>query len=141
MNWLSLLGSPLTALFSGIGGYFKDRQAIKATQTKMDGELALAKHNERVARITAGNVTEANYDSIAQDISRHSIVDELMIFWLLCLVTLMFIPPLQPFVITGFTALSASTPAWFQLCFVGAFISKLGLRFLFSGRALFGDTK
>lgn len=100
-------------------------------------ELQAAIEQAAIDRTKRKDDTEANYDLIAQENARNSSIDEIMIFWVLCIVSLMFIPNMQPYVISGFGALDKHVPLWFQLVFVGGFISKLGLRFLFTGRTLF----
>lgn len=141
---ISLIGG----LFSGVINYFtmdkKDRNAIKATkvanaaaQALRSDELDQAKHSAAVSRITNTDKTIADYDLIAQENARHSIVDDILVFWVIGVVSLMFVPDMQPYMIKGFDALNKA-PVWFQTLIVGSFISKLGLRFLFSPRKLLG---
>ena len=127
LAWLNPIGN----LFEGIGNYFTTKQSNKH-------DLLMAKHNARVARIERGDNAETDYDLIVLQNAASSIVDELMICWVLGVVTLLFIPAYSATAALGFVAL-AKVPVWFQTIFVGAFISKLGLRFLFSGRTLFGS--
>ncbi len=78
-----------------------------------------------------------DYDRVAQENAKNSIADDLMIIWVLGIVTLLFIPEYSELAKKGFTSLG-EVPIWFQLIVIGGFISKLGLRFLFSGRSLLG---
>jgi hypothetical protein len=129
--------SPLTAIVNKVGDYKIKKQENKANVVRRTQELEEAKHVAKVDKVKRGDVAEADYDRIAQENARNSIVDELMILWTLTVVTLLFIPYTAPTAIAGFKALEEA-PVWFQLIVVGGFISKLGLRFLFSGRSLFG---
>lgn len=132
--WQALLGP----IVNTVGGYFTARQKASANKAQRKDDLLAAKHQAQVDRIARGDVIEADYDRIAQENARSSIVDELMILWVFTIVTLLFIPAAAPYAITGFEVLSTQVPIFFQTVFVGTFISKLGLRFLFSGRSLFG---
>ena len=134
MAWYTTLLSPLV---DGIGGYFKEKQQIKAKQRERKDELELLKHQASIERVKQGDLTERDYDLLVLKQSASTIIDEIMIIWVLTLVTCLFIPTLAPYAIAGFTALG-TVPVYFQLIFVGTFIAKLGLRFLFSGRTLFG---
>jgi len=114
------------------------KDTAKISAQRRDQELTQAKHNAKVDRIKRADNAETSYDRIAQENARETYIDEILIIWVLTIVTLMFIPDMQPYVIKGFKALDEHVPVWFQLVFVGCFISKLGLRFLFKGRTLFG---
>ena len=126
LSWLN----PIGKVVEGVGNYFVTKQDNKHN-------LLMAKHAARVTRIERGDQAEADYDLIVLQNAASTIIDEVMILWILGLVTLLFLPAYSATAALGFVAL-ASVPVWFQTIFVGAFISKLGLRFLFSGRQLFG---
>ncbi len=140
MDFLSLLSGPISALVEKFGDYKIKGQENKENKSRRLHEFEEAKHLAKVDRIKRGDVAEMDYDRLAQENAKNSIIDEIMIAWVLVLVTLLFIPATAPYAITGFTVLSAETPVFFQTIFVGIFVSKLGLRFLFSGRTLFGKT-
>jgi len=127
---VSWLISPFKSILEGVGKYFTDKQTNKH-------EISMAKHNARVDKIKRGDAAETNYDLLALQNAASSCIDEIMILWTLGIVTLLFIPATTDVAAQGFVALG-NAPTWFQLVFVGGFISKLGLRFLFNGRALFG---
>ncbi len=118
--------------------YFVTKQTIKAKEKEREDALHEAVHTAKVERIKRGDNTEADYDLEVLKQSQHTFIDELMILWVLAIVTSLFIPPLAPYAVAGFAALQ-QVPVWFQLVFTGCFIAKLGLRFLFSGRTLFGS--
>lgn len=44
---------------------------------------------------------------------------------------LMFIPPLQPYIISGFEAFNTNTPDWYKYIIYGIAISELGMRRIF----------
>ena len=134
MSWFTSLFSPL---ISSIGSYFTTKQQIKANKTEYEFKLEEAKYKAQVARIERGDLVESDYDKIVLEQAKTSLADEIMIIWILGLITTLFIPDLAPYAKEGFSNLE-DVPIYIQLVFVGAFISKLGLRFLFSGRTLFG---
>lgn len=134
MAWYSTLFGPL---ISSIGDYFTTKQKIKATKTEYQFKLEEAKFKAQAARIERGDLAETDYDRMVLENAKYSIADELMIIWVLSIFTTLFIPALAPYAIAGFQNL-AGVPVYMQLVFVGAFISKLGIRFLFSGRTLLG---
>jgi hypothetical protein len=136
MAWYTTLFQPL---FGTIGDYFTTKQKIKANKVEYEFKLEEAKFKAQAARIERGDLVESDYDKIVLEQAKTSFADELMIIWILGLVTTLFIPELAPYAREGFSNLE-QVPVYIQLVFVGAFISKLGLRFLFSGRTLFGKT-
>lgn len=129
----------LDALFNGIANYFTNRQNLKAQAAERKNEIEILKQQARIERIKNGQIAEKDYDLLVLSQSASTMIDEIMILWVLAIVTCLFIPNLAPYAIQGFHALS-QVPMWFQTVFVGCFIAKLGLRFLFSGRPLFGQT-
>lgn len=137
MAWYSILAKPFTAIVEGVSTYQTQKQINKESKQRRADELEEAKHSAKVEKVKRGDITERDYDLAAMNNAKESIMDEVMITWVLCIVTLLFIPATAPYALAGFTAL-AQVPTWFQLIVVGGFISKLGLRFLFTGRQLFG---
>lgn len=134
MTWFSTLLGPL---INGVGNYLKAGQELKAKRLERKDELELLKHKAKIARIERGDNTERDYDLVVLQNAASTIIDEVMIIWTLSIVTCLFIPSLAPYALEGFKQLE-QVPMWFSLIVVGAFISKLGLRFLFSGRTLLG---
>lgn len=134
MNWFSQIFSPF---LGAIGDYFKHKQELKATERQYEFQLKQAQFEADAARIARGDTIESDYDKLVLQQSMSTIIDEIMIMWVLGIVTCLFIPSLAPYAVAGFVQLE-TVPLWFQLIFVGCFIAKLGLRFLFSGRTLFG---
>ena len=150
MNWN--IFSPIA---TEIGGFFRDRQKLKAKKAERKDELLVAKHTSQVESVKrkdeliaakhAAKVAKAkqrvvavtDYDNLVVAESRNTIVDEVLIGWTLLIITCLFIPPLALYAQAGFTALGAA-PTWFQLCVIGIYIRTLGLRFLFSGRNILG---
>jgi len=114
------------------------KETAKVNKVKRADDLIAAKEQAQIDKTIRNDNAETGYDLIALENAKVSFFDELMIGWVLCIITMIFIPSMQPYVINGFKALDEHVPTWFQLVFVGGFISKLGLRFLFSGRTLFG---
>ncbi len=123
MAWYSLLTGPIEAI---IGGF--------TDNAKRKDELKAAKHNAEVERVKRGDVIERDYDLQALKNAQSSWIDEIMVLWVLAVISCLFIPTLAPVAIAGIAAL-AQMPYWFQLVVVGCFISKLGLRFLFNKKA------
>lgn len=119
-------------LIDGVSNYMTKRQEIKDNKIRREHELAEARHKAEVDRITRADNAEQNYDLIAQENAKNSYADEVLMFWTLTVVTALFFESTQEPVIRGFIALKEHTPWWFQLAFVGIFIAKFGLRFLFA---------
>lgn len=136
MNWLSILTGPFSAIAEKIGDYQIKKQEHKENGARRTHELREAKHTAQVDRVKRGDKAEMDYDRVAQENARNSIVDELMIVWVLGIVTLLFIPDYATTAKDGFKALS-EVPMWFQFVVLGGFISKLGLRFMFAKSAKF----
>jgi len=114
------------------------KEQAKIDDVKRDQELKQSEHNAKVKRLAQNDSVEANYDLTALKQSSLTFIDEFMILWVFTIISLLFIPSLQHYAIDGFIAMQKYVPVWFQVVFVGSFISKLGLRFLFSKRTLFG---
>jgi hypothetical protein len=112
-----------------------DAKKIKAQSVakkqERDDELESARHAAKIKKMARDDKTESDYDLMALENARTSIMDEVMITYILVIVAMIFIPSTQQTVIDGFKALTEHTPVWFSTIFVGAFISKLGLRFMF----------
>ena len=70
---------------------------------------------------------EIDYDLEAIKRSKDSWKDEAWTILFIIIISMCFIPPLQPYVERGFHALSI-TPSWFQYAMYGAIASSFGLR-------------
>tara|TARA_R110001632_G_scaffold55327_1_gene135493 strand:+ start:52 stop:426 length:375 start_codon:yes stop_codon:yes gene_type:complete len=70
---------------------------------------------------------EIDYDLEAIKGSKDSWKDEAWTILFIIIISMCFIPPLQPYVERGFYALSI-TPSWFQYAMYGAIASSFGLR-------------
>ena len=127
----------IDSLVKGVGNYFTDKQQFKADEKIRRDEILLAKQTAKLEAVRRGDHIESDYDLLVLEASKSTWIDEVMIIWMLSVVSSLFIPSLAPYAIAGFAGLEAA-PLWFSTVFVGCFISKLGLRFLFSGRTLFG---
>ena len=137
MNPLEALGKPLEAVVNGVSNYVGKRQERKAKKEQRKDELAQAKHQAQVERIKDKHKATTDYDLQVLENSKTTVMDEVLIFWVMALVSMCFFPVTAAWASAGFATL-ATLPLWFQLIVVGSFISKLGLRFLFTGRSLFG---
>lgn len=131
MAWWNIL----TPIVETVGKYVNKRQEIGAAKGLRKDELIMAKHQAQVARIANGDKVEADYDKTALQNMATTFKDEFLMIWTVGVVTCLFIPTLQETALAGFVAL-ATVPIWFQVAFVGLYISTFGLRFL-SGK-MFG---
>ena len=136
-NFLSWFATPFTSILSGIKEIWVNKQNIAAKEKERADTLAELQFQAKSEAIKRGDLIQADYDTEALKASETSYIDEIMVLWVLAIVTLLFIPATAPTALAGFAALSQA-PVWFQTIVVGCFIAKLGLRFLFSGRTLFG---
>jgi hypothetical protein len=136
---LGAIASPFTAIVTGIGNYATKKQEISAKKEERKDELTQAIHEAAVEKAKRGDKTVEDYDLQVLKNAASTSMDEIMIGWMLIIVTLLFVPATAPIAAAGFIAL-AEVPIWFQLIVVGSFISKIGFRFIFTGRTLFGKT-
>lgn len=131
MGWFSMLTGPLTAIVDKVGDYKIKKQEHKENKARRTHELEEARHQSTVDKVKRDDKTEMDYDRMAQENARNSIMDEVMIIWVLTIVSLLFFDGTKETAQAGFKAL-ADVPMWFQMVVLGGFISKLGLRFMFA---------
>lgn len=138
MSWHSFITGPFTAIAEKVGDYQIKKQENIENKARRTHELEEARHTAKVDRVKREDSAEMDYDRVAQENARNSIADELMIAWVLCIVTLLFIPATAEIAKAGFVSLS-EVPMWFQFVVLGGFISKLGLRFMFAKTSKFSS--
>jgi hypothetical protein len=113
----SIIAAPFTALVTAAkesyGLYMKKKIA------KVEGEIRIQE------RVITGDI---DYNVWAQRASQTSWKDEWLTLWTTAVVTAMFFPQTQVYVISGFEALNTSTPEWFAYCFVGMYVAVFGLK-------------
>lgn len=91
---------------------------IKKEKVKVEAECQVMMSDAQAAN---------NIDLLTVKNRSKTWTDELVVVTLLSPLWCMFIPPLQPYVESGFKAFSGA-PEWYQYCFYGVVISELGLR-------------
>ena len=82
-----------------------------------------AKHQAKMNVIQ----NDANWEQSMAESSKDSWKDEAWTILFIVIIAMCFIPPLQPFVERGFTALEA-TPSWFQWAMYASIAASFGLR-------------
>ena len=120
--WGALLGP----IVSGITGFFKDKAALKAA--RLAGELSVIKS-------AAQNI--ADWERVMAKGSHNSWKDEYIMLIYSIPVVLIFIPQMQPYVITGFAAL-AELPDWYTGVFVAISLASFGIRATGTIKSLLG---
>lgn len=106
-----------------IGGVFKPladlgSQWMQIRHAKSQAKIAIQN------RIATGDI---DYNVAAQKGMAASLKDEFLVLWTCSVVTALFFPQTQDYVITGFEALN-KLPAWFATCFVGMYVATFGLK-------------
>lgn len=121
MNPLSLIFGGAVKAITGLGSMW-----MQGKQKKHEAKMA------HLGRVVQG---EVDYNSLAQQGMVGSIKDEVLMFWTLGLVTMHFIPSMQPYLQAGWNALANVAPDWFGYCFVGMYVAVYGLK----GWKIFGN--
>ena len=116
MIW-QILAAPFTAVINAAkesyGLYMQKKIA------KVQGEIAIQE------KVITGDI---DYNVWAQRASQTSWKDEWLTIWTTGVVTALFFPQTQGYVINGFVALNTSTPEWFAWCFMGMYVAVYGLK-------------
>lgn len=128
MDWLTL---GLGKLF-GMGESWVEAKAKQAT-AKVEGKIRLdeAKVEAKVIKQQKDADAFNDIDLITVKNQIHTWTDEYFKVVFTLPLILMFIPPLQPYIISGFTAFSEHTPDWYKYIIYGIAVSELGLRRIF----------
>lgn len=116
MIW-QVLAAPFTALVTAA----KDAYGLhmKKKIAKVEGEIAIQ------GKVITGDI---DYNVWAQRAGETSWKDEWLTLWTTGVVTALFFPQTQGYVIKGLVALNTSTPEWFAYCFVGMYVAVFGLK-------------
>jgi hypothetical protein len=116
----------------GMGETWVEAKTKQAT-AKVENKIALEQATTQ-AKITIkqkdADATN-NIDLIAVKNHRFTWTDEYIKVVFTLPFILMFLPWTQPYVISGFTAFTDSTPEWYKYVIYGIVISELGLRRIF----------
>ena len=86
------------------------------------------KHEAKMAHLQKVVQGEVDYNSLALQGMAASIKDEVVMVWMLTLVSMHFYPPMQPYLEHGWNMLANVAPDWFGYCFVGMFVAIYGLK-------------
>lgn len=104
-------------------GWLKGKADEKAAISKV--KVAKAEAEAEVMRVAATH--EAGWEKVMAEASKSSWKDEAWTILFIAIIAMCFIPPLQPYVERGFTALE-STPQWFQWAMYASIAASFGLR-------------
>ena len=133
MAWWNVLISPISSIFKAIVGPIQERSTLKAeTAAKvqiLSAEAEVARANARVEMAKQGQIIESNWDNNAQQQMRFSWKDEVLLFVFVGPFVAAFIPPLQPYVKSGFEII-AKIPLWWRVAVLGIVAAVYGLRWL-----------
>jgi hypothetical protein len=136
MEWLSL---GLGKLF-GMGETWVEAKTKQAT-AKVEAKIRLeeAKVDAKITREQKDADASNDIDLIAVKNQRFTWTDEFFKVTFLLPFICMFIPPLQPYVISGFIAFDEHTPDWYKYILYAIAISELGMRRMFMN--VFGNKR
>ena len=127
MEWLGL---GLGKLF-GMGETWVEAKQEQAT-AKVLGKIAIDKA-EVDAKVTIANLDAQaanDIDLITVKNKNNTIMDNVVVCTILSPFWLLFIPDMQPYIKSGFTAFTEA-PEWYQYCVYAVVVSELGLRRIF----------
>ena len=127
---IELITFGLGKLF-GMGETWVEAKQERAT-AKVKAKITLdnAKTQSKITRLEADAQAANDIDLITVKNKNNTIMDNIVVCTILSPFWLMFIPSVQPYVESGFTAFSEA-PEWYQYCVYAVVISELGLRRIF----------
>lgn len=113
--------NPFSLIFGGVveAGKVIFGQWMETKRTKIIAQQTLQ------AQIQAGQI---DYNVAAQQGMAASIKDELVTIWMLTMMTLNFVPSMQPYMEKGWEFMQRATPDWFAWAFVGMIVAIFGLK-------------
>ena len=137
---LGFLSSPATAWIEGRNSreYMKAEGALAITKATV--AVKIAEMEGKSQRALLNTQVDADYDMAAQEAKRTTFADEILIAWVLVLVTAHFVFPAD--MLAGWNAMGYDTPPWWlEFIIVGIFVSVFGLMRLFRAFNPFGNKK
>lgn len=125
MEWLTL---GLGKLF-GMGEKWVEAKQKQAT-AKVEGNIRLeqAKTDAKIVKEQKDADSFNDIDLISVKNQRYTWTDEYFKLVFTLPLILMFVPSLQPYVISGFSAFDTHTPDWYKYIIYAIAISELGMR-------------
>lgn len=113
--------NPFSLIFGGVveAGKAIFGQWMETKRTKIIAQQTLQQ------QIQAGTI---EYNVAAQQGMAASIKDELLTIWFITMMSLNFIPSMQPYMKEGWSFMQAYTPDWFAWCFCGIVVAVFGLK-------------
>ncbi len=125
----------LSGLTAPIADYLKRRAELKVEQAKLDQEIKMKEHEQKLAVIDrqtellkTGLAADANWEMEFARQAASSWKDEYTLFVVSIPMVLSFIPSCSAYVKAGFEALAA-TPTWYQILLVSIFFATYGIRY------------
>lgn len=86
------------------------------------------KHAAKMAHLGQVVQGKIDYNTAAQKGMAASIKDEILTIWFITIMTMNFIPSMQPYMEEGWRFMKANTPDWFAFCFIGIVVATFGLK-------------
>lgn len=128
---ISLITTAIGSLF-GMGETWVEAKQERET-AKVKNQIALdeAKTNASITIKQKDADATNDIDLITIKNQRYTWTDEYFKVVFTLPFILMFIPPLQPYIISGFEGFDTSTPEWYKYIIYGIAISELGMRRIF----------
>ncbi|KXF81194.1 hypothetical protein [Enterovibrio coralii] len=116
----------ITSVIGLVGGYFKDRQTIKARKQARQDKLEEAITTAQTRRIEQGDANAAELDRLS--IAQRGWKDEYLLILTTLPVLLAFVPSLAPYVGSGFHALADNVPEYYWYALALIYIDTFGFR-------------
>ena len=107
MGWhIPIIGD----LISSVGGYFKERQVIKAEEKKRKDELKTLNLNAKIEQIRNAQESDIKMDNEARGMAGY--MDDISFYLFLVPVPLAFFPDMVPHIEAGFEVLESMPEAY-----------------------------
>lgn len=113
--------NPLSLIFGGVTEAVKTLGSLwlETRKTKIVGQQKLQEQIQQGA---------IDYNVAAQQGMAASFKDELVTIWMLTMMSLNFVPSMQPYMEKGWEFMQRATPDWFAWAFVGMIVAIFGLK-------------
>ncbi|GGI85936.1 hypothetical protein [Shewanella gelidii] len=136
MKWLTSVLQFFTNPVADLTGSYRERKRIAAEMAAdiatAESNLKIAELNNKARRLEAQENNDSSYDNIVLANRRDTLMDELIIIVFLGLFLAHFVPELQPYMHSGWSAMGYNGAPWyFEFVIVGIAVSTLGLMRLF----------
>ena len=117
----------VSAIVSGISGYFKDKNEIKKVQVEADKLLIMAEAESKAKRLERESEMDYDLDKLSMIAMDKSWKDEFLLILFSIPIAMCFFPEYRQYVEDGFKTLNI-IPEWFMYIYVTMIVVIYGLR-------------